>query len=144
MAQITGAKHSVSGCCLPLTSDIPLYRIVYVTADKYFRPKQSTNCFSPSPPVVYDVLEWDCRQTSLFTKHIEFTCVLFHKVHHKFYQSWIALLALQRVVFKAWHLQHDVQNLQARTVLNRVCMIHEQSAYLFGKYVNSLTQAFCI
>jgi hypothetical protein len=54
MAQIIGAKQSVSGYCFPFTSGILLYGIVYVTADKYFRPKQITYYFSPSLPIVYD------------------------------------------------------------------------------------------
>jgi hypothetical protein len=54
MAQVIGAKQFVSGYCLPLTSGIPLCGIVYVTADKYFRPKQITYYFSPSLPIVYD------------------------------------------------------------------------------------------
>ena len=81
------------------------------------------------------LFEWDCRSTSLFTKHIQFTSILFHEVHHVFYQSWISILALQWIILKACHLQHDVRNLRARTVLNRVCMIHEQSAYLFRLFV---------
>jgi len=54
MAQFIGAKQSVSGYCLPLTTGIPLYGIVYVIDDKYFRPKQITYCFSSSLRVVYD------------------------------------------------------------------------------------------
>jgi hypothetical protein len=57
MAQIIGAKQWVSGYSLPLTSGIPLHGILYVTADKYFRPKQIKYCFSPSLPIVYDKID---------------------------------------------------------------------------------------